>query len=211
MLKEKLQLWLPTRPYTLVDAVNRMAAATGSPGYAVAASGADYNGHHVSVFWNSYRGYWISEYFWAGRVVLARGTLAQCLVAAREEYNRGAKGATVLVHVDSELTDTMTTLGDKPEPTVSEKDLRLAEDLGYLPYSKEADEAHLASFRDARFEHVGMALTWERKMGVPAVGLLVNSATAEEYKIKLQAALMMERRVWLKMNSESKRGDLPLK
>src|SRR5215470_7087423 len=49
--------WLPTRPYTLVDAVNRCAAATGSVRYAMLAADANYNGHHVTVTYNNYRDY----------------------------------------------------------------------------------------------------------------------------------------------------------
>lgn len=57
--------WLPTRPYNVIAAINRMAAATGSPRYAMAAHGADYNGHSVGVYWNHYRGYWLAEYTWS--------------------------------------------------------------------------------------------------------------------------------------------------
>lgn len=89
---------IPTRPYSPIDAHNRRAAAVGSPRYAAAASNANYNGHRVSVTWNDYRGYYIAEYYWAGRVVLARGSFEQCLRAAVEEHNRGALGSSVVVY-----------------------------------------------------------------------------------------------------------------
>lgn len=88
---------VPTRPYTPIDALNRRAAAVGSPGYAQATAYADYNGHAVQVHWNDFRGYYIAEYFWAGRVVLARGDFATCLRAALDEYRRGALGCSVTV------------------------------------------------------------------------------------------------------------------
>lgn len=88
---------VPVRPYTPIDAINRRAAALGSPAYAHGAAYALYNGHTVTVHWNEYRGYYIAEYWWAGRVVLQRGTFQQCLDAALDEYRRGALGAAVTV------------------------------------------------------------------------------------------------------------------
>ncbi len=86
---------LPVRPYSPIDALNRRAAALGSPRYAQATAYAyaDYNGHHVSVSWNDYRGYYVAQYYWAERIVLARGSFADCLRAALAEYARGALGA----------------------------------------------------------------------------------------------------------------------
>lgn len=91
---------LPVRPFGPIDAMNRRAAAVGSPGYAMLAAGADYNGHPVGVHWNDYRGYYVAEYHWGERVVLARSVrLADCLRAALAEYNRGALGSSVSVGV----------------------------------------------------------------------------------------------------------------
>jgi hypothetical protein len=88
---------VPVRPYSPIDALNRRAAALGSPRYAELASHANYNGHHVAVNWNDYRQYYIAQYYWGGRVVLDRGTFADCLRAALREFNRGALGASVSV------------------------------------------------------------------------------------------------------------------
>lgn len=88
---------VPTRPYTLIDAINRVAAATGSVRGAVAAAGANYNGHAVSVTWNSYRRYYVADYYWGERVTLARGKLAECVAAALAYYERGALGASVSI------------------------------------------------------------------------------------------------------------------
>lgn len=92
------QFHLPTRPYSPIDALNRRAAAIGSPRQASLTSYADYNGHHVTLIWNEYRRYYVAEYYWAGRVVLCRGKFATCLRATLEEYGRGALGASAVIH-----------------------------------------------------------------------------------------------------------------
>lgn len=88
---------IPARPFTPIDAHNRAAAAKGSPRYAELATHASYNGHHVDLRWNSYRGYYVAEYFWAGRVVLARGDFATCLAAVLAEWKRGDLGTSARV------------------------------------------------------------------------------------------------------------------
>jgi len=105
MAQDSHHYHLPVRPYSPIDALNRRAAALGSPRYAELASHANYNGHHVTVSWNDYRKYYIAEYFWAGRVVLARGEADRCVAAAFEEYNRGAVGASVGVSLNGEDVD----------------------------------------------------------------------------------------------------------
>ncbi len=90
---------MPERPYSPIDSLNRRAAALGSPRYAQLAAGANYNGHRVAVQFNTYKQYWTAEYFWAGRVVLARGKFAACLAAALAEYKRDALGSSVVVEV----------------------------------------------------------------------------------------------------------------
>jgi hypothetical protein len=59
--------WLPTRPYSLVDAVNRCAAATGRVRYAQQAADAGYNGHSVTVAYNNSRNYCMETALRAGR------------------------------------------------------------------------------------------------------------------------------------------------
>jgi hypothetical protein len=96
---ELVEFHLPVRPYSPIDAHNRSAAAKGSPRYAQATAYADYNGHHVTLSWNSYRGYYVAEYFWAGRVVIARGGFDDCLRAVLDEYKCGALGASATITV----------------------------------------------------------------------------------------------------------------
>ncbi len=109
---------IPVRPYSPIDAHNRVAAAKGSPAYASATALADYNGHHVTLSWNDHRGYYVAEYFWAGRVVLARGDFAGCLRAVIAEHARGALGASAHVVIPS--TDTAAVALARAEPTLAE-------------------------------------------------------------------------------------------
>jgi hypothetical protein len=97
MTTPTVEFYLPVRPYSPIDAHNRAAAAKGSLRYASLASHADYNGHHVKLTWNAYRRYYVAEYFWAGREVLARGDFATCLRAVMTEYARGALGASASI------------------------------------------------------------------------------------------------------------------
>jgi hypothetical protein len=83
-MTEEIEFHVPVRPYSPIDAHNRAAAA---------------KGHHVTEAFNSYRKYWTAEYFWAGRVVLRRGSFADCLAAALSEHARGALGASVSVRI----------------------------------------------------------------------------------------------------------------
>lgn len=93
---------VPKRPYDLIAAINRCAAATGSPSYAMATAGADYNGHHVTVEWNEFRRFYVTEHWWGGRVVHCRGSATDCVRAALREYDRGALGASVVVSLREE-------------------------------------------------------------------------------------------------------------
>jgi hypothetical protein len=161
--------WLPTRPYSLIEAINRMSAATGSPRYAELAANSDYNGHSVTVGFNDYRKYWVAEYTWAGRVVLCRGSFEDCVRAAKAEHDRGAKGSVVRVR------------------NVPADQIALVESLGFVAWSENAEKAHVATFRDARYDEINGAMAYERQLGCPAVGFLANSATLEEYNAKCDA------------------------
>lgn len=165
------RFWLPTRPYSLIDAINRYAAATGSPRYAAAASGANYNGHMVSVYFNDYRKYWLCEHYWGERVVHSRGGCQQALLAGKREYDMGHLG-TCVITVD--LTN--------PE------DVAYAESLGYQLYTEEIAKAHTTTWRDARFDEINNAFFWEKNGLGPAVGLLANSTSLEDYKTQLEAS-----------------------
>jgi hypothetical protein len=95
---------LEERELSPVDLINRRAAATGSIQYAAASEHGDYNGHPVRVGYRPHAvggARWTAEYTWAGRCVLARGSFKSCLRAAVDYYERGARGASVCVVLDS--------------------------------------------------------------------------------------------------------------
>lgn len=94
-VKSVIEFHLPVRPFSSIDAHNRAAAAMGSPLYAQATAHASYNGHH-------YRKYYVAEYFWAGRVVIARGDFEACLRAVIREYSRGDLGASARLMIGSD-------------------------------------------------------------------------------------------------------------
>jgi hypothetical protein len=114
-MANEVEFHLPVRPYSPIDAHNRMAAALGSPRMASSTHYADYNGHHVTLSWNDYRGYYVAEYFWGGRVVIARGTFSSCLDAVLQEYNRGALGASATIAIRADDTESLAMIKIRPE------------------------------------------------------------------------------------------------
>jgi len=155
------QFWIPTRPYTLVDAVNRRAAATGSVRYAQLSRNADYNGHFVTVSYNDYRGYSICEHYYGERVVHARGDMKTALLAGRREYDLGHRGTSV-------VTDNLT-----PDEAA------YAASLGYVPWSKETQEAWHATWVTDLFACVSVALS--DRGGPDTVHLLLASTNVADY------------------------------
>jgi hypothetical protein len=153
--------WLPTRPYSLVDAVNRCAAATGSVRYAQQAADAGYNGHSVTVTYNDYRNYCICEHYWGGRVVHARGSMETALRAGRYEYDLGHRGTRV------------TTC----DLTPGEAQVALA--LGYVPWSAEGEEAWNALWYTELHGCVGEAIG--TAPGCDTVHLLLQASSRVDY------------------------------
>lgn len=153
---------LPTKPYSLVDAINRAACATGSISYAGSTHYADYNGHYLTVTFNEYRGYYICEYFWAGRVVVARGNVREVLADAFNEYQRQGRGASLTIHVKPE-----------DEPLVTEVIPTAV--TGKSP--QEFPEWYTWRHREA-----GSALWLEQEAGIPATTALLCAKDKEDYK-----------------------------
>lgn len=77
--------------------------------------GIDDNGtaHTVGVDWNSFRGYWIAEYNYAGRNVICRGTFEACLASAKAWLDRASTGSRISVSLsetkDAEIITQMST------------------------------------------------------------------------------------------------------
>lgn len=161
----RTELFYPQRPYSLIAAINRIALATGTLSNAIKGADADYNGHRVTVDFSSFRS-WAATYHWGRLVWLAsRTTFESALEAAEREYNRGALGAETCVLCE----------------TQAEIEVCLAR--GYVTPAR-AEELK-AEWQDARFAEINAARDLERWFGIPAPGLLANSATVEEYKAKL--------------------------
>lgn len=162
--------WLPTVPFNVIAAVNRMAAATGSIQYAQAAHGADYNGHMVNVEFNDYRKYWVAYYIWSGPNYVGRGSLRDCLDGARALWLRGALGSSAHVKVETE------------------EDAQTCREAGWLPWSKEIEAAYDATWRTPLHDKVNEAISWEKNGLFPgATGILIQCKTVEEYEARKEA------------------------
>ena len=158
------RFWIATRPYTLIDAINRCAAATGSVRYARQSSDASYNGHSVSVSYNSFRDYFICEHYWGERVVHCRGSMESALRAGRREYDLGHRGTVV-------RTGNLT-----PD------EAKIALALGYIPWTKEAEEAWTALWYTDLHECVGEAMSDAKWFGSDTAHLLLQSSSKVDYQ-----------------------------
>lgn len=124
-----VKFWLPTKPISLIGAINRRAASTGSIGYAMAASGADYNGHRVAMIPpNQFKSYWTGTYFWAGNRTVARGSFEDAHRQAKEAYEAMGEGASVFTQAE-----TM-------------EQVRILAALGYEVWTQAKEDAHIASY-----------------------------------------------------------------
>lgn len=165
---EPITICLPTKPYTLIDAVNRAYAAQGSPRMAAATSSANYNGHYHVGEWNNYRQYYVLRHTWAGSHSTFTGTDARELLrAGLQEWERGGLGTTVTI-------------------TLKAEDSHLWAEFPQYMSQGEA-EAEAAMWQDERFAKVGDALWAEKHFGIPAPSLLIQSATVAEYTAKCEA------------------------
>ena len=178
--------WIPTKPYTLTDAVNRIAAATGSYRGAMASAESDYNGHSVSMERRGYRSgsklpegadYWTAHYIWSGPNCVGSGTFAQCLADAVSFVERGGRGSSLAVSVETD----------------EQADACRA--AGLVERTKESEAAHYATWRDDRFNEVGNA----RRSNT--VHLLLDSATANEYRLATLTA-NADKVCWLTRDDE---------
>ena len=157
------RFWIPTRPYTLIDAINRCAAATGSVRYARQSSDASYNGHSVSVSYNSFRDYCICEHYFGERVVHCRGSMEGALRSGRREYDLGHRGTVV-------RTCSLTS---------DEAAIALA--LGYIPWTKESEEAWTALWYTELHECAGEAMSDAKWFGSDTAHLLLQSSSKVDY------------------------------
>jgi hypothetical protein len=173
MTTTKQTFILPQRPYSVIDAINRYSLATGSIAQAMRTENVDYNGHHVAfVEPNRFKPYWTCYYTWAGIRTIGRGTLAKCLKAARDEYDRGALGAMATVTVENE------------------EDAAACVAAGFVA----ANDPSLPKFRTDLHDEVPSAFALQRHgICLDAVGYLANSKTLEEYRAKVDADIAAQK------------------
>lgn len=154
----------PTVPFTLTDAVNRMALATGSTRSAMAGASASYNGHRVHVD-TGLRAGWRAHYTWAGLNWLTRGaTFERALLVALTSRGATAKGGLVRVNFSE--------FSDDPNHDSTPERVALLRESGLLP--KDEAEAIDATWKDWRFAEVGAALSWDKTFGMGGVALLLT-------------------------------------
>lgn len=146
-----MSYWLPTIPLKPIDLINRRAAATGSIRFAQLAEHGDYNGHRIGVTFKPHAvsgPIWNAEYWWAGRIVIARGSLRHCLEAAKREYEKAARGTSVhLIAPDP----------DAPEGL--EEQEALAKEFGFEPEPERVEGAK-PEYWTGKHEAVSDALDW---------------------------------------------------
>lgn len=173
---------LPVRPYSPIDALNRRAAALGSPRYAELTGYADYNGHHVTLSWNSYRQYYVAEYHWAERIVIARGSFDSCLAAVLAEYKKGALGASASINPredDAAAVAACEAANDLVRGDLWEQQEDGTRKLGLPSWHTWRHECAAASARDyAHPNALAMVFDWE---------LMQAAETREAYEAALKA------------------------
>lgn len=166
---------LPTKPYSAIDAINRVAAATGSIRYAMAAEGADYNGNHASLVWNDYRQGWQGYFTWAGLHYIInaseRTSTEDALQRMRAWYDREGRGGSVSA-----------SFGNAPAEKKAEF-RALASKYGFILPGEE-DTSWVTWLHGA----VTDVIWYDKNMGVP-VKLALESSSLEEWKAKRDALL----------------------
>lgn len=174
---QPVKFHIPTKPYTIVDAINRRACAEGSMRYAQLTADADYNGHALSLTWNDYRGYYVGEYYWGERVVFARSPdFATALAATKREFARQGRGASCSVTVGNAW-------GNNPSHHTLAHDFAAdlvvarADDL--LREGEEGSPEWRSDWKWSKLQH---AFTTEKfNPWVAATAHLIRAKTEEEY------------------------------
>jgi hypothetical protein len=159
---------LPQKPFDVVAMVNRIALATGSMSGAAAGESAPCNGHANVVSWNRLRGYYVGEYFWAGRQVWCRtSSFSEALARALAEFDRQGAGATMVI---------------VPRP----QDVHVAEACPRL-MTPEAAEAVRMTWWTWKHDEAATALRMQRLFGTPDVAHLIAAADPADYEARVRA------------------------
>lgn len=179
MLTVKLpRFFVPIKPYTAIDAINRVYAATGSVRLAMASSSANFNGHHNGLDWNEYRKYYVGEYYWGERCVWYRGnSFAEALSYGLREYDRQGKGASLNVHPE---------FGADLE--VCRANPRL------LEWSEAAEAAEYAKWQTWQHQHAADFVSHNKRFGGIPTDLYLNAVNYDDYWDKVKAELDQRRK-----------------
>lgn len=197
MSSKPTAFWIPTKPYSATDCLNRISAATGSVRNAIAAANSNYNGHALTLSWNQYRQYYVGEYFWGERVVLARGTdFKSVLETMIDAFDRGGRGTRLIIHVRVDLTEVLDGEGKVSKAKIEVPhglDQELAMTHPRLaPHSKEIEAAHDATWRTWQHNRMNEAINWERQLGVP-LSVFFDSTSSEDWNARREAFLEARR------------------
>ena len=164
MSDKKPVFHLPTKPYSFIDCINRRHVATGSIYGAMSAHMADYNGHYNTLSFNEYRQYYVGEYTWAGRNVFVRSSdFVEALKASIKEHSLQGRGACLLVC------------------PFTEKDVEICKSLDYNLVEGQED-LNKADWYTFKHKLAGDAISYERDLGIPAIKILMDSNSEEEYR-----------------------------
>ena len=167
----------PTVPYSLTDAVNRAALATGSVTNAARGASADYNGKRVEVD-TGIRSGWRAHYTWAGLRWITRGaSFESALASALRSPEAKAKGGLVRVSFSE--------FAKRDDHVPTDERRALLRESGLLP--RDEAEAVDAEWRDWRYDLAHEAIGWERRFGPGAVSVLL-SMTADQTPADYHAA-----------------------
>jgi len=179
-----MAFWIPTKPYTLKEAILRMRVATGDVPTAQACASADFNGHRLSLTWNEYRQYYVGSYIWSGQQVLTRSAnLQDALAAMLTAYDVGGKGTCLIVVPRSDRVEILgqgNVLFTTRETPCQEDWAFAAAHPRLRPHSKKIMEAAHAQWQNWQFSRVGEALLWERQLGAP-LQLFLDATSAKEW------------------------------
>lgn len=176
---DPVKFHIPTKPYTIVDAINRRACAQGSMRYAQLTADADYNGHALSLTWNDYRGYYVGEYYWGERVVFARSPdFATALAATKREFERQGRGASCRVTVgDAYATREIASQMTREHDFAADLVVARADEL--LREGEEGSPEWRADWKWTKLQDAFM--TEKFSPWIAATAHLIRATTEEEY------------------------------
>lgn len=171
-----MSYWMPTTPFTAIDAVNRASQAMG-----ISAHDADI-GHRVTVFQSipdKNAGTWSAQYIWAGpRYVVRRVSLSEAIREAIREATKGrSRGGSVVVQM-SENSDICIAAGLAPYQGPRTEFDHIA---ATMPW--QCGGTWLGS---TSIGYAHMAVQMERSRGIPTY-LFLEASSKEDWDARVMA------------------------